>query len=159
MTAKKQPPTQKKSKPSKEDPHKKIKELTETLQRVQAEFENYKKRMEQEVQQSVKYSNEELIRQLLPILDELELATKNKCSAEEMHKGVSLIYSNLFNLLKSHGLQPIQALNQKFDPYKHEVLLTQKSNEEEGTVLEELQKGYTLNEKVIRHSKVKIAKK
>jgi len=160
MTIKKKTSTPpKKGKPLKFDPHKKEKELTETLQRLQADFENYRKRVEQEIQRSIGYGKDQLITQLLPILDEFELAVKNKCSGEEMHKGISLIYSNLYNLLKTQGLEPIPSKGQKFDAYKHEVLLTEKSDQDEETILEELQKGYTLNQRVIRHSKVKVAKK
>lgn len=143
-------------KPKKED---KIKELTETLQRLQAEFENYKKRVEKEKSDFVKYSKAELISKLLPILDSFELALKNNKDPKGFEKGVELIFSQLYQTLEQEGVKPIKALSDKFDPYKHEVLLKEKSDKEEDIVLEELQKGYMLNDKVIRHSKVKVSKK
>lgn len=137
----------------------KIKELTETLQRLQAEFENYKKQVEKQYSNIKKCASESLVIQLLPILDSFELALRNKESnKEEFIKGIELIYSQLDNVLKSQGLSSIEALGKNFDPYKHEVLLKEES-EKDNIVLEELQKGYMLNDKVIRHTKVKIAKK
>jgi len=74
-------------------------------------------------------------------------------------KGVELIYTQLFQTLEEKGLKHIECCNEKFDPYKHEALLTEESNKKENTVLQELQKGYTFNDKVIRHAKVKVSKK
>lgn len=137
----------------------KTKELTETLQRVQAEFENYKKRVDKEKQEFCDYAKEDLIRKLLPLIDNFELALKHKKSDKEFHKGVELIYAQLITILENEGLKPIKALNEKFDPYKHEALLAEKSSKEENTILEELQKGYLLKDKVIRPSKVKVSRK
>lgn len=137
----------------------KIKELTETLQRLQAEFENYKKRIDKEKGEFVKYSKHEVIAKILPILDSFELAIKNAKNNPNFLKGVELIFSQLYSTLESEGLRPIEALGKKFDPYKHEVLMQEASDKEEDVVLEELQKGYMLNDKVLRHSKVKVSKK
>lgn len=137
----------------------KIKELTETLQRLQAEFENYKKAIEKQYENLRKYASECLIIKLLPILDSFELAFRNKdISKEEFLKGIELIYSQFYNVLHSEGLKPIEALGKSLDPYKHEVLLKEESDKD-NIVLEELQKGYMLNDKVIRHTKVKIGVK
>jgi len=136
----------------------KIKELTETLQRLQAEFENYKKRNEKECSDYKSYAQEQLIKQLLIIIDNFELALQNHNSPQEFSKGVELIYAQLFSLLEDKGLKVIKAKGEKFDPYKHEAMLTEESKKKPNTVLEELQKGYTLNEKVIRHTKVKVSK-
>jgi len=133
-------------------------DLTNTLKRLQAEFENYKKRIDQEKKEFVKFSNEELITELLRILDDFELAITNCVVKDEFHKGVELIYANLYSALEKFGIQKIECLNQKFDPYLHEALLAEESDAEQNTVLEELQKGYRLHGKVIRHAKVKIAK-
>ena len=141
-----------------QDKEKEIAESTETLQRLQAEFENYKKRIEKESAEFRKYSNAKLITRLLPILDSFELALKNT-KEEGFKKGIELIYSQLYQTLEEQGLRKIEALNQKFDPYKHEVLLTEESGEDEDTIIEELQKGYMLNDAVLRHTKVKITKK
>lgn len=133
--------------------------LKDTLQRLQAEFENYKKRTEKECVDFRKYSNAKLITKMLPILDSFELALKNSQQPEQFRKGIELIYSQFFQTLEDEGLRKIEALKKRFDPYKHEVLLTEESEEDENTILEELQRGYMLNEEVLRHTKVKIAKK
>ena len=135
-----------------------IAELTDSLQRLQAEFENYMKYVEKQKAEFVKYSKGDIISKLLPILDSFEMALKNTGDKEKFIKGTELIFSQLYQLLGSEGLKPIEALGKKFEPYNHEVLLSQESDKEEGTILEELQKGYTLGDRVIRHSKVKIAK-
>ena len=95
---------------------------------------------------------------MLQILDNFELAFKNKSSGEEFVKGMELVYSQLFASLEENGLKHIECLNQKFNPELHEALLTEKSEKEPDTIIEELQKGYTLNNKVIRSSKVKVSK-
>lgn len=136
-----------------------IAELTELLQRLQAEFENYKKRVDKEKQEFCKLANAEFVSKLLPILDSFELALNNKDKEEDFIKGVELIYSQLFDVLEKQGLRPIQALGRKFDPYSHEALLQQESDKEDNLVLEELQKGYMFNNKLVRTSKVKISKK
>lgn len=137
----------------------KIKELTELLQRLQADFENYKKRIEKEKCDLAGYTACRLVSQFLPILDSFELALKNDKDHQKFVKGVELIYSQFYSLLEDLGLKPIEAADRKFDPYEHEVLLSEKSDKEEDIVLEELQKGYRLGDVVIRHSKVKVSKK
>jgi len=136
-----------------------IAEFTDILQRTQAEFENYKKRVDKEKQEFVKYSKAELIQKLLPIIDTFEIALKNNKDNEKFVKGMDMVYAQLISLLHSEGLKPIDSLGKKFDPYLHEAMLKEKSEKDEGTVLEELQKGYMLNDKVLRHSKVKVSEK
>ena len=136
-----------------------IAEFTDILQRTQAEFENYKKRVDKEKQEFVKYSKAELIQKLLPIIDTFEIALKNNKDNEKFVKGMDMVYAQLISLLHSEGLKPIESLGKKFDPYLHEAMLKEKSEKDEGTVLEELQKGYMLNDKVLRHSKVKVSEK
>ncbi len=140
-------------------PEPKVQSITETLQRLQAEFDNYKKRTEQQNSNFIKHANQEIIKDLLPIIDNFELALRNCKEKDEFYKGIELIYSQINELLKNKGVTHIKCEGEKFDPYYHEALLTEESDKEEGTILEELQKGYLLNEKVIRHSKVKVAKK
>lgn len=137
----------------------KIKELTELLQRLQADFENYKKRAEKEKRDLAGYAACKLVSQFLPILDSFELALKNDKDHEKFVKGVELIYSQFYSSLEDLGLKPIEAVGKKFDPYEHEVLLSEKSDKEEDIILEELQKGYKLGNVVVRHSKVKVSKK
>jgi molecular chaperone GrpE len=140
-----------------------IEELTNTLKRLQAEFENYKKRADKENINMIKNANASLIKELLPVLDSFELALKNNncCDNQDIikfHKGLELIYSQVYSVLEDQGLRSIDTKNQLFDPFRHEVLLVKESNEPEDKILEEFQKGYFLNENVIRHSKVMIAK-
>ena len=134
-----------------------IAELTDSLQRLQAEFENHKKREEKDKKEFVKYSRAGLILEILPLLDSFEMALESKKNNEEFVKGIEMIYAQLYSIFEKEGLRPILAIGQKFDPYKHEVLMREKSDKEEDIVLEELQKGYMLGDKVLRHSKVKIS--
>ncbi len=137
---------------------KKAEEYKDSLQRLQADFENYKKRCEKENSSFRKYANAQLIKSLLPILDSFELALKNNSEHEKFVKGVEMIYAQLYSMLEDIGLKKIEAEGRQFDPYAHEVLL-QEESEKDGIVLEELQKGYELDDVVIRHSKVKVGKK
>jgi len=142
-----------------------LQELKETLQRVQADFENYCKRTEREKEQFRKYANAEIIKQLLPLLDSMQAAEENLKKQEKVEKGdaikgIKLLRQQLLDLLKRHGLQEIKCVGEKFNPMLHEALMQGKEKEkEEGIILEELQKGYTLNERVLRHSKVKVNRK
>lgn len=144
---------------SKDNKHDKIAELTDTLKRVQAEFENYKKRCDAENRKFMDYTNAKLVEKLLPIIDSFQLALKSAKDNKEFTKGVELIYSQLVSALENEGLRPINALNQKFDPYKHEALLQEEKDGEENVVLEELQKGYMFKDCVLRHAKVRVSKK
>jgi len=130
----------------------------EQLKYLQADFDNYKKIVLRERENFVKQANENLIKELLTILDEFErslVLIKNKDDL----RGLELIYKNFLKILENFGLKKIEAVGKKFDPYYHEVILQEESDEPEGTILQEIQKGYMLNSKIIRHAKVKIAKK
>ena len=98
---------------------------------------------------------------LLPILDSFGLALKNTATREQFIKGVELIYGQLYDTMELEGVKAIEAVGQKFDPYKHEVLMTTKTDEDEkdDLIVEELQKGYMFREKVLRYAKVKVYKK
>ncbi|MGI6564092.1 nucleotide exchange factor GrpE [Methanosphaera sp.] len=129
------------------------------LQRSRADFENFKKRSEQEKQSFVKYANEGLILKILEAYEDLERALQVK-EDKDLREGVELIYKKLTKILKDEGVEPINTEHQKFDPYKHEALLTENNDDyENNEIIEDLQKGYTLNSKVIRYSKVKVCKK
>ncbi|MBD3249120.1 nucleotide exchange factor GrpE [Candidatus Woesearchaeota archaeon] len=148
----KQKNNQKKAK--KQETEQNIEELTSALKQVQADFENYRKRTEKEQEKLCRSASKELIIDILPVLDSFELALKDK-----QDKGLEMLYSQLMSILEKKGLKQIEALDKKFDPYLHEALLQEKSEKEEGIVLEELQKGYMLNDDVVRHTKVKVSKK
>lgn len=134
-------------------------ETTTLLQRLQADFENYKKRCHKDYENITKHANKQLIANLLPILDSFQLGLKNTANKENFVKGIELIYSQFYSALEAQGLRRIDALGKKFDPYKHEVLLQEKSDKEEEIVLEELQTGYMLGDTVLRYTKVKVATK
>ena len=131
--------------------------LLNDLKRLQAEFENYKKRCDKENADFVKYANEKFITDILPVLDSFKLSLRGTPNLEDFKKGVELIYAQFISILEKQGLRIIDSVGTKFDPYKHEVLLVEESNKDD-LILEELQKGYMLNDKIIRHSKVKIGK-
>lgn len=142
----------------------KAKECCDKLLRFQADFENTRKRLEKEKQDFVRFANEGLIVELLNILDDLERAVD---LAETKHqdlpaflKGVEMILAHLYDMLKEHGVKRIEAEGKPFDPHLHEALMqTEDKEKHENTVLEELQKGYFLNDRVIRTAKVKVSKK
>jgi len=137
-----------------------LNEYKEHLQRLQAEFDNYRKRVEKEKEELCKIAGHEIIYKLLGILDSFEFALQSKDKNQDFVKGIELIYSQLYSMLEKDGLKKIESLNKKFDADYHEVLLIEEHNDmEEDIVIEELQKGYMLNEKVLRHAKVKISKK
>jgi len=136
----------------------KTKELSNSLQHLQAEFENYKKRIDKENENFIKYSSQNLLIKLLPIVDSFESALKNHQDKHKFLEGMKLVFSQFYSTLEKEGLKQIDPLNEKFDPYKHEVMMHEKSDKLNNTIVEVLQKGYILNNKVIRHAKVKIAK-
>jgi len=141
----------------KEETHDENAELLDLLKRVQADFENYKKRVEKENHDVRKYAAKNILVKFLPTLDHFELALKHKESKEEFVKGVELIYAQLVDLLKREGIQHIEAEGKPFDPHMHEALMTEASEKPDGEILEEFQKGYMFKNKVARHSKVKVS--
>ena len=142
-----------------EEKQRTIEELTDTLKRLQAEFENYKKRVEKEKIEFVKFAHAGVVAQMLPVLDSFEIALKNTTDKEKFVEGIKIIYAQIYSALEAEGLKPIKAVDEKFDPYKHEVLMKAESEKPDDTILEEFQKGYMLNDKVLRHSKVKVSGK
>ncbi len=138
--------------------HEEHEELKEMLKRMHAEFQNYRKRTEDEKTKFIKLSTEDLIKKLIPILDNFELALKHNTEKTEFSEGMEMIYTQLLQTLEDEGLQKIPATG-KFDPKIHEAVMVENTNDESGKILQELQKGYKINDKVIRNSKVKISKK
>ncbi len=136
-----------------------LEELTNTLKRIQAEFENHKKRVDKEVCERINYANAALIQKLLPVLDSFDEAVKHKdkLTKEELAKGIDLIHAQLTAVLQKEGLKAIEAEGKHFDYQKNEALMTEHNPEkEDGIVLEEFQKGYLLKDLVLRTSKVKV---
>ena len=126
------------------------------LRYLQADFDNYRKSLEKEREQVIQLAGESLVRDLLPVLDDLEKALPS-LGQEKNREGFQLISRKLHRILESHGLQGIESRGKRFDPRFHEAVAKCESAEEDGTILEEYQKGYLLRSKVIRPSKVKIA--
>lgn len=132
-------------------------ERLDQIKYLQADFENYKKGLDRQKADFESSANQGMVRKLLPLMDDLEAAAE-KAGNEEAREGYSLILKKLLDILVKSGLKRIEAVGKPFDPYYHEAMISAESEKPEGTVLEELQKGYTFNSRVIRHSRVKIAK-
>jgi len=133
-------------------------EYLNSLKYLQAEFDNFRKREALDRKEFMKFSSHELIAALLNIVDDFEraiVATKD----EKEKNALQMILLRFKKVLSEHGVKPIDALGKKFDPHMHEAFLSEESEKEEGTVLEELQKGYLIFDKVLRNSKVKVERK
>ncbi len=138
-----------------------------SLQRLQAEFENYKKRVDKEKAQFRQFAAAEVVKSFLPVLDSFELALKSITGSSaaaadniKIVKGLELIYGQFYSALESQGLRPIKAVGERLDPYRHEVLMQEATADakKDNIVAEEFQKGYMLNDIVLRYSKVKVLK-
>ena len=138
-------------------------EYFDRLLRIQADFDNYKKRLEKEKIEFIKFANEEIIVEILQILDDFDRAVeagKSKHDFGILYKGVEMIHKDLKGFLKQKGLEEIEAKGRPFDPHQHEAMMQEQTDEcPEDHVVEEFQKGYILNGRVIRPAKVKVAKK
>ncbi len=131
----------------------------ESYLRLAADFDNYRKRMAREHAELTTRANERLVNELLPVLDDLERALEAAAQHEEakLEEGVQLVHRSLASLLERHGLSEI-ATEGAFDPHVHEALLAQPGEgAEEGAVLQVLQKGYRLGDKVLRPARVIVA--
>ncbi|MCI7291499.1 nucleotide exchange factor GrpE [Methanobrevibacter woesei] len=129
-------------------------------QRLQADFENYKRHSEKQNAEIIKYANEQLISNILDSYEDLERALNQSNNEKELREGVELIYSKLKDILEKEGLKEIPTEGEKFDPFKHEALMAENNDDfENGYIIEELMKGYTLKDKVLKYSKVKVCKK
>lgn len=129
------------------------------LQYLQAEFENYKKRVARELTDAAQYGTQRLVRELLPILDELNHAVHSSATdGAALHTGVELILRKLSAVLHHEGLTEIPALGTPFDPHDHDAVDTVRTDKfKEGTVVEVVRKGFRLKDKVIRPTLVKVA--
>lgn len=138
--------------------------LKDQLLRKAADFENYKRRIENDIISITKFANEDLIEKLLPIIDDferfLEHSKKENTANNAFYKGVELIYGKLIKLLELQGLKKIDCIGQQFDVNYHDALLVVPSNDPAiaaNTIIQEVEKGYILNDKIIRHAKVIVA--
>ena len=125
--------------------------------RLMADFQNYKKRVEKEKKDLYSYANEKLVTELLAVLDNFERALAHEDSGDGFKEGMEMIFKQLMDVLEKSGLAEIAALGEDFDPNFHNAVMTEETEEyESGKVSGVLQKGYTLNGKVIRPSMVKV---
>ena len=133
-------------------------ERTDDLKRVAAEFENYRKRVARDQQSLAARAHERLVKELLPVLDDLERALEAATEHQEaqLEEGVKLVHRELQEALAKEGLSEIET-NGHFDPHVHEALLSQPSEQEEGAILDVLQKGYRLGDRVLRPARVVVS--
>lgn len=138
-------------------------EYLDNWRRAAADFSNYKKRIEKDNAEFTKFANATLIARLLPVLDDFDRAFQtipDNLSGLTWIQGVLLIARKLTAILEAEGLKPIDARNQPFDPNIHEAVIHEETDQhEDGVVITELQRGYKLNDRVIRPTLVKVAKK
>lgn len=141
-------------------------EARERMLRTMADFENYKKRAQREREEAVKFANEGLIKKLVPVLDNFEMAlaaaTQNTsaANAQSLQTGVAMILQQLRSVLNESGLEEVDATGKAFDPNLHEAVSQQESADiPEGNVLQQMRKGYKLRDRLIRPASVVVAKK
>lgn len=135
-------------------------DLHQTLVRRQADFENFRKRVEKERQEDTRRAAMIVVEGLLPVLDAFEraLAAPIEAGFEQHRVGFELIYKQLWEGLARHGLERIEAAGKPFDPFVHQAIeRVETSDAPDGTVLEELQRGYKMRDKIIRPSMVRVA--
>ena len=137
-----------------------IAELKSHIQRLQADFDNFRKQNDKQKQDLIRFANEGLIVKFLDVYEDMERALENSNNEKELREGLELIYSKMKSTLEKEGVEEIPAVGEKFDPFKHEALLTVDSPDHENNeIVDELMKGYTLKDKVIKYSKVRVCKK
>jgi molecular chaperone GrpE len=144
----------------------KVKEAAENYDRylrAVAELDNYKKRAVKEKADAIKYGNETLIRDLLPLVDNIDRALKHaetSCDFDAFKKGLAMLQAQLICSLEKHGVEAIDCASKAFDPYYHEALMQVPSKDHEtNQIVDELEKGYLLNGRLLRPSKVSVCKR
>ncbi len=137
------------------------KDYLRRLERLQADFENYKKRQEKKQKEFIEFANEGLINNLLSVIDNLERAldsNKNVKNTKAIEEGINNTLKEFMNILSKEGVKPMQSIGHRFDPYKHEaVMKIETDKHSEDKVTEEFQKGYYIKSKVLRPAMVKVA--
>lgn len=147
--------------PSADDLRRERDALQDRLLRTAAEFDNYRKRMERDRRELAEYAAFDVLTDMLPIVDNLERALQSQTSSADdpFRKGVELIYKQMLDLLKKRGVRTIEAAGQMFDPNFHNAVIHEASSEHrEGEVMQELQRGYMLGDRLLRPAMVKVAK-
>jgi molecular chaperone GrpE len=162
-----------KKKPTKKDLEKRIKELEKELQTAaeesarylnqlkysKADLENIQKQNQKRLTDVIERANGELLMKLLPFVDELEILYSNDAEKQKLLEGVKMIHTKLLRLMEFEGINQIEAIGEKFDPFKHEAIMEVETLKiPEGSIVEEIRRGYTFKDKVLRASVVKVAK-
>lgn len=133
--------------------------LQDRLLRTAAEFDNYRKRVDRERRDLAEYTAADIVSEMLPIVDNLERALAAASESDPLRKGVELILKQMLDMLRKRGVKRIEALGTNFDPNFHQAVIHEVSDEHrEGEVMEELQRGYLLGDRLLRPSMVKVAK-
>jgi len=133
--------------------------LQDRLLRTAAEFDNYRKRVDRERRDLAEYTAADIVSEMLPIVDNLERALAAASESDPLRKGVELILKQMLDMLRKRGVKPIEALGTDFDPNFHQAVIHEVSAEHrEGEIMEELQRGYLLGDRLLRASMVKVAK-
>ena len=137
-----------------------IAELNERIVRLTADFDNFRKRAQRDKDEARQFANQGLLEKLLPVLDNFEMAlTAVKGADPSVRDGVQMILDQLLSVLKESGVEPVDALGQPFDPNLHEALSQEETTDaEEGTVVQQVQCGYKLNDRLVRPARVVVAK-
>lgn len=151
-----------KEQPEAEKPAKElsVEELTDLLKRTQANFENYRKQSQTYIEDIKKMAARDILLQVLPTLDNFELALKAVPPDQantEFVRGVTLIHAQLLQLLQHNNVVPLETIGKNFDPYYHEALIRVPSESPANKIIEEFQKGFTMHGKILRHAKVKVS--
>lgn len=135
-------------------------EMRELALRKQAEFENYRKRVERERSETIRYAASELVKEILPVLDNLEraLGASGTSGEDQLREGVSIIYKQFKDILERRGLAEVESEGESFDPHVHEAVSRVESRDHpEGTVVEVFQKGYRFKDRLLRPAMVSVA--
>jgi len=140
------------------------KETYDRFLRLSAEFENFKKRSERQMIDFKKFANESLLKEMLPVVDNLQLALESLKEKEDsgggLHEGVELTLKEMLKILQRFGVEPIEAMEKPFDPSVHQAIMQEESDKhDEQTVIRELQRGYTIHDRLLRPSMVVVSKK
>ena len=140
-----------------EEDSKALEEMANDLRRIQAEFENYKKRNAKEMSEAREHGSAHFAKSLLEFMDDLDAAVEK--GDGETKKAMELVRRKFHAILEKEGLHEIKALGEKFDPYRHEAVMSQEHEGEESRVLSVMRKGYMFNGRIIRHAMVVVSKK
>jgi molecular chaperone GrpE len=133
-------------------------DLYDRLLRSTAEFDNYRKRVERERRDLVEAASSDLVRDLLPVIDDFDRALAAAPAGDPMRRGVELIHRRLLDMLKTRGVEPFNSIGQIFDPAWHEGVATEPANgRPDGQIVAELRHGYRMNGKLLRAAQVKVA--